>query len=63
MYALIENEKVAELLTDASNFLREQPKPYDDVDEKTLKKLRELARRIDAINHDYEKIVTDYHKE
>lgn len=64
MYALIENEKVADLLDDASNFLREEPKSYeDDIDKKTLKKFRKLAKRIDAINHDYEKVVADYYKE
>lgn len=35
MYAIIENEKVAELIDDAANFLRETPKDYDNVSKKS----------------------------
>lgn len=61
MYAIADDEKIANKLQAVANWFREKPEPYDDVNEDERERLAKLADRIEDIIGLYECIVQDHY--
>lgn len=63
MYAIVENEKIAEQLETIMSWFREEPAPHGNLNEEERKRLLTFADQLEAIIlRPYEEFVQDHYK-